>query len=443
MRMYDIIMNKRQGLALTEAEIRWTIEGYVRDQIPDYQISALLMAICFQGMDDAEVAVLVDAMARSGDLIDLSEIPGVKVDKHSTGGVGDKTSLILAPIAAACGVRVAKMSGRGLGHTGGTVDKLESIPGFRTSLDKEEFFRIVKETGLAIIGQTGNIAPADKKLYALRDVTATVDSIPLIAGSIMSKKIAAGADAIVLDVKCGRGAFTRSLEDAVRLARTMVAIGCRVGRQVVALVTDMNVPLGHNIGNSLEVEEAAATLRGRGPADLEVVCLDLAANMLLLAGLGGGVLDNCRRLAWEAMTDGRAFAKLKDMVAAQGGDVRYLEEPERFPKAPAIYPVAAPRDGYIESMDALAIGKISVDLGAGRMKKGDPIDYRAGLVLKKKIGEPVKKGEVIAELRGSTTKAAGDSVRRYLEALTFSEEKPELKPLIRARVTAEGVSYYR
>ena len=442
MSMYDIILKKKQGKALSEAEIRWMIQGYVKEQIPDYQMAALLMAVCFQGMEDEETGVLVDAMARSGDLMDLSGIPGIKVDKHSTGGVGDKTSLILAPIVAACGVPVAKMSGRGLGHTGGTIDKLESIPGLRTSMEKEEFFRIVRKTGLAIISQTGNIAPADKKLYALRDVTATVDSIPLIASSIMSKKIAAGADAIVLDVKCGRGAFMQTREAAVKLARTMVGIGEKVGRQVVALVTDMNLPLGRSIGNALEVAEAVATLKGQGPGDLVEVCLELAANMLLLAGKGGGDLALCRQLAREALADGRAFARFKAMVEAQGGDSRVLEEPKGLPGAAVVYPVRAPREGYLESLDALGIGSISVALGAGRQKKEDAIDFGAGLVLEKKPGEAVVKDEVIAWLHTSSEEVAKACAQRFLAAATIGSEIPSVSPLIQARVTREGVTYY-
>ena len=302
MRMYDLIRKKRDGLALTGPEIGFFVDGYVRGEIPDYQVSALLMAVCLRGMDQQETALLTGCMARSGEMADLSSVPGIKVDKHSTGGVGDKTTLVCAPIAAACGVPVAKMSGRGLGHTGGTVDKLESIPGLRTAVGREEFLRMVRENGIALIGQSGNIAPADKKIYALRDVTATVESLPLIASSIMSKKLAAGSDAILLDVKTGSGAFLKTLEGSVALAQEMVEIGVRNGRRMAALVTDMDTPLGHAVGNALEVAESVAVLKGHGPADLTELCLLLAAEMLVLAGKGS--LETCRKLAGDAVSTG-------------------------------------------------------------------------------------------------------------------------------------------
>ncbi len=334
MRMYDLIRKKRDGLALTGPEIGFFVDGYVRGEIPDYQVSALLMAVCLRGMDQQETALLTGSMARSGEMADLSSVPGIKVDKHSTGGVGDKTTLVCAPIAAACGVPVAKMSGRGLGHTGGTVDKLESIPGLRTAVGREEFLRMVRENGIALIGQSGNIAPADKKIYALRDVTATVESLPLIASSIMSKKLAAGSDAILLDVKTGSGAFLKTLEGSVALAQEMVGIGVRNGRRMAALVTDMDTPLGHAVGNALEVAESVAVLKGHGPADLTELCLLLAAEMLVLAGKGS--LETCRKLAGDAVSTGRAFEKLRVMAMAQGGDVSVLDDPGRFPKAPVI-----------------------------------------------------------------------------------------------------------
>ncbi|MCD7736659.1 MAG: thymidine phosphorylase, partial [Lachnospiraceae bacterium] len=318
MRMYDIIMKKRNGGILSEEEIRHLVAGFTNGDIPDYQMSAFLMSVYFQGMTDRETAVLADAMANSGERLDLSGLPGVKVDKHSTGGVGDKTTLIVAPIAAACGCTVAKMSGRGLGHTGGTVDKLESIPGTRTSLSREEFLDVVRRTGIAVTGQSGNLAPADKKIYALRDVTATIDSIPLIAASIMSKKLAAGSDCIVLDVKTGSGAFMKTAEDSIRLAETMVAIGVHNGKKIAALITDMDIPLGYQIGNSLEVEEAVRTLSGNGPEDLTEVSLALAAEMLYLAGKGE--IASCREQARAAIDSGAALGKLEAMIEAQGGD---------------------------------------------------------------------------------------------------------------------------
>ena len=331
MRMFDVIAKKRDGETLSKEELQFVIDGYVSGQIPDYQMSALLMAIYLRGMTDQETAQLTDIMAHSGDMVDLSAIHGVKVDKHSTGGVGDKTTLVITPIVAACGVKIAKMSGRGLGHTGGTVDKMESVPGTRTSLDRQEFFDQVNRIGISVIGQSGNLAPADKKIYALRDVTATIGCVPLIASSIMSKKLAAGSDCILLDVKTGNGAFMKTLEGSIQLAQAMVAIGTHNGRKVAALITDMDTPLGYNIGNSLEVIESVEVLKGHGPADLTEVCYQLAANMLLLAGKG--TLAECRKMAEEAVASGAAYEKLKQMFAAQGGDVSVLDDPDSFAKA--------------------------------------------------------------------------------------------------------------
>ena len=334
MRMYDLIMKKRNGEALTKEEIQYMITEYVDGKIPDYQMSAFLMAVYFKGMNEEETLAMTQAVAHSGDMVDLSGIEGMKVDKHSTGGVGDKTTLVIAPIVASCGVKVAKMSGRGLGHTGGTVDKMEAIPGMRTSLDREEFFDVVNKTGLSVIGQSGNLAPADKKLYALRDVTATVDSIPLIAVSIMSKKLAAGNDGILLDVKTGSGAFMKTVEDSIALAKEMVSIGENAGKKMAALITNMDIPLGHNIGNSLEVIEAVETLKGKGPADLTEVCLQLASNMLYLAGKG--TEEECRALAENAIRSGAALERLVAMVVAQGGDSVVILNPEQFDKAPYV-----------------------------------------------------------------------------------------------------------
>ena len=390
MRMIDLIEKKKAGKALSEEELRWLIAGVTDGSLPDYQLSAFLMAVIFRGMTHQETAWMTDAMAKSGDQVDLSSIDGIKVDKHSTGGVGDKTTLILAPIAAACGAPVAKMSGRGLGHTGGTVDKLEAIPGYQTSLDRETFLENVRRHGICVVGQSGNLAPADKKLYALRDVTGTVDSIPLIAASIMSKKIAAGADGIVLDVKCGSGAFMKTPEDAATLAREMVEIGWACGRKMAAVITNMDIPLGNFVGNGLEVAEAVAVLRGQGPEDLKEVCLTLVSQMLTLAGKG--TEEECRILAEKAIADGSAFQKLKEMVKAQGGDDSVLEHPECLYEKAQVFAVKAPAGGWVQKMDAEGIGRASMLLGAGREPKEDLIDPAAGIVLLKKTGQPVREG---------------------------------------------------
>ncbi|MFT4004984.1 MAG: pyrimidine-nucleoside phosphorylase [Lacrimispora sp.] len=437
MRMYDVIAKKRNGETLTEEEIRFMINGYVNGEIPDYQMSAMLMAIYFKGMDDKETAILTDAVAHSGDMVDLSPIEGVKVDKHSTGGVGDKTTLVVAPIVAACGVKVAKMSGRGLGHTGGTVDKMESIPGMRTTLTEEEFFQVVNSTGLSVIGQSGNLAPADKKLYALRDVTATVESIPLIAASIMSKKLAAGNDCILLDVKTGSGAFMKTLEDSITLAEKMVAIGEHAGKRTMALITNMDIPLGSLIGNSLEVIEAVETLQGNGPEDLTEVCLSLASGMLFLAGKGS--LEECRKLAENAIANGSAMARLVAMVEAQGGDSSVIKDTSLFPKAPFEREIKADRNGYIIHMDTERCGIASSLLGAGRITKESLIDYTAGIALKKKVGQKVAKGETIAVLYASKEELFEASQEEFLNAITFCGLPPEQEPLIYGRVTKDGV----
>lgn len=437
MRMYDILAKKRDGGILTDEEIQFFIDGYVSGAIPDYQASALLMAIFLKGMTPHETAALTRSMAQSGDLVDLSSIDGIKVDKHSTGGVGDKTTLIVAPVVASLGVRVAKMSGRGLGHTGGTVDKLESIPGFRTTLDREAFFDVVRRVGVSVIGQSGNLAPADKKLYALRDVTATVNSIPLIASSIMSKKIAAGSDRILLDVKTGSGAFMKTLEDSIALAKEMVSIGEHVGRRTVALITDMDRPLGCAIGNALEVREACETLQGRGPADLTEVCIELAANMLWLAEKGE--LAQCRSLAKQQIANGEAFAKLKEMVQAQGGDTSVLDDPSRFDRSNVCYEVLAQREGFLYAMDTERCGIASMELGAGREKKEDPIDYSAGIVLRKKVGDFVRKGEVLASFYSSEESKCRTAEQTFTQALRIQDARPKQTALIYARVTAQGV----
>lgn len=439
MRMYDLIMKKRNGGALADEEIHYLIQEYVEGKIPDYQMSAFLMAVYFQGMTEEETAAMTLEVAHSGEMVDLSAIEGIKADKHSTGGVGDKTTLIVGPMVAACGVKVAKMSGRGLGHTGGTVDKLESIPGFKTTLSREEFFEVVNKTGISVIGQSGNLTPADKKLYALRDVTATVDSIPLIAVSIMGKKLAAGSDCITLDVKTGSGAFMKSVEDSIALAKEMVAIGENAGKRTVALITNMDIPLGNNIGNSLEVIEAVETLRGQGPEDLTEVCIQLAANMLYLAGKGN--LDACRDMVQKVLDNGEALERLIAMVEAQGGDSKVIRDTECFVKAPCQYEVKAEKTGYITHMDTESCGIASSMLGAGRETKDSDIDFSAGIILKKKVGDYVEKGQTLAVMYASDETLFPAAEKRYEEAVTIQEKKPQIQPLIYARVSKDGVEY--
>lgn len=436
MRMYDIIHKKREGGELTREELRFFVQGFTRGEIPDYQASALLMAIFFRGMTRRETGDLTLEMAGSGDRVDLSALPGVKVDKHSTGGVGDKTSLIIGPIAAACGVTIAKMSGRGLGHTGGTVDKLESIPGLRTDIPRQEFFDIVKRTGLSIIGQSGNLCPADKKLYALRDVTATVESLPLIASSIMSKKIAAGADAILLDVKVGSGAFMKTLEDSRALAREMVRIGSQVGRQTVALITDMDMPLGRKIGNALEVQEAVEVLSGKGDHRLRSLCLELSANMVYL-GRQAETMEGARAKAVEAVRSGGALEKLRQMAEAQGGDPSYITNPEKFTISPACVEIAAPQGGYITRLDAEGCGLAAVELGAGRETKESPIDPGAGIILMKNKGDRVEKGQPIARLYAQSKALCRRGEERFFQALEVGPQTPQTGSMILDRV-AEG-----
>ncbi|MCR4615669.1 MAG: pyrimidine-nucleoside phosphorylase [Clostridiales bacterium] len=428
MRMYDIIKAKRDGFSLTEKEIDFIINGYLNGDIPDYQMSALLMAIYFKGMTSSETSMLTMAMARSGDTVDLSEIDGITVDKHSTGGVGDKTTLILVPIVAACGVNVAKMSGRGLGHTGGTVDKLESIPGFRTSLNRQEFIDTVKKCGACVVGQSGNLAPADKALYALRDVTATVDSIPLIAASIMSKKIAAGCDCILLDVKVGSGAFMTKIEDARKLAEKMIEIGKKAGKKTVAVITNMDEPLGYAIGNSLEVIEAVNTLKGTGPCDLTELCLRLAAEMLCLAQKGS--YEECLKMAKDSLYSGRALDKLVEMVTLQGGDPTVILNTNNLKKARFFHTVTAERSGYITHIDTECCGKASVLLGAGRQTKDSVIDHTAGIVLSSKVGDIVNKGDIIATLYADDESLFPLAEDTLLSSVEIGSEKPEPMKII-------------
>ncbi len=430
MRMYDILQKKRYGEELTREEIEFFIKGYTEGSVPDYQAAAFCMAVCFAGMTDRETAALTDAMARSGDTVDLSRFGNLSVDKHSTGGVGDKTSLILCPIVSSLGCKVAKMSGRGLGHTGGTVDKLESIPGYRTSLSEEEFLDQVERTGLALIGQTGNLTPADKKLYALRDVTATIDSIPLITSSIMSKKLAAGSKNIVLDVKTGSGAFMKTPEDAEKLAENMVRIGKSCGRNVSALLTDMDRPLGFAVGNSLEVIEAVNVLKGLEKGDLYEVSVSLATEMVSL--VKGITPESARQQVENAIESGKAFAKMKEWIAAQGGDTSVLDDTDLFPKAAFAYEVRAPKGGRIRKMNAEDIGKAAAILGAGRISKEDPIDHAAGIVLAKKTGDSVKKGDVIATLFTNDEASVAQAEERFLSALEIGRgDVPEEKLILK------------
>lgn len=429
MRAVDIIVKKRDGQRLTRDEIRWLIAGYVDGAVPDYQMAAWAMAVVLRGMDDAETADLTLAMAESGDMLDLHDVAPITVDKHSTGGVGDKTSLVLGPMCAAIGLPVAKMSGRGLGFSGGTLDKLESIPGFRVDLTPAEFRRAVAEIGLVIAGQSANLAPADKQLYALRDVTGTVDSIPLIAASVMSKKLAAGADCIVLDVKAGRGAFMKTVEDARLLARTMVNIGHANGRRVAAAITSMEQPLGRAIGNAVEVREAIATLQGHGPDDLAEVCLTLGAQLAVLAGKVESV-EQGRRILQSTLDDGTAWAKWRAFVARQGGDLDAVDHPEHLATAAYQEPIAAHSDGYIASIDSLTLGLVVGRIGGGRQRKGDEIDPAVGIVLEQKAGAHVKRGDTLAVLHTSNLGDAEQVRAELQEAWSIGTEPRPVPPLI-------------
>ncbi len=433
MRPYELIKAKRDGGRLAPGDIRAFIEAYTAGEVPDYQMSALCMAVFFRGLDAVELGAWTRAMLESGEVVDLSDTPGVKVDKHSTGGVGDKVSVSLAPLAAACGVPVPMISGRGLGHTGGTVDKLLSIPGFKMNLPTSEYRRLVREVGCCLISQTEAIAPADRKLYALRDVTATVESLPLIASSIMSKKLAEGIDALVLDVKVGSGAFMKTVEDARRLARTMIDIGAQMGRKVTALLTDMDQPLGRAVGNALEVVEAVEMLRGRAPADYTEVTLALTAEMLVLGGKAASVAE-ARQRVQRAVTDGTAVIKLKEIVAAQGGDPRAIDDYGLLPRARSMTDVVAPRDGFVTAIDTEGVGLAAVALGAGRERVDSIIDPAVGFTLLRKVGEPVKAGEPVVRVHYNDPAPVEDVKARLLAAYRFGPQVPAPRPLVVERL---------
>jgi pyrimidine-nucleoside phosphorylase len=428
MRAVDVIVKKRDGSELTRQEIKFFVDGYASGEIPDYQAAAWAMAVTINGMSERETTDLTLVMAGSGDILDLRQVVPVAVDKHSTGGVGDKTTLVVEPVVAACGLPVGKMSGRGLGFTGGTLDKMESIPGFRFDLSTQEFIDQLSRLGLVLTGQTADLAPADGKLYSLRDVTGTVESIPLIASSIMSKKIAAGAQAIVLDVKWGRGAFMETLEEARELAERMVSIARLAGRKAVALLSDMNQPLGQAVGNALEVREALATLRGSGPDDLREHCLTVAAHMLVLGELAGDE-NQARQMASSALRSGDALERFRSLVEAQGGDVAYVDDPERFPNPAHIEAIAAPRSGYIEVLNARQVGETAVLLGGGRAVKEAPIDHSVGIELHYKVGDYVESGTPLLTIYASTRESLEAARQALLDAYTWSDEQVDPLPL--------------
>lgn len=431
MNMNDIIIKKRDGGILSEEEIRFFVEGYTKGTIPDYQASALLMAVCFQGMNKEETYTLTSAMRDSGDTANLSSIEGIKVDKHSTGGVGDKTTFVVAPLAAACGVPIAKMSGRGLGFTGGTVDKMESIPGFRTTLSEQEFIDLVNKNGIAVIGQTGSIAPADKKIYALRDVTGTVENLSLITSSIMSKKLASGSDAIVLDVKCGGGAFMEKQEDAEKLGEMMVEIGSADGKKTIAVITDMDQPLGRAVGNSLEVIEAIETLKGNGPADITELSLFLAG-MMIYAGGKAGTPEMGRKMAEESLVSGAALEKLRLFIEGQGGDPAVVDDYTIFEQPNFFVEIVSPKAGFVQKIHAKQVGIASQHTGAGRATKEEAIDMTAGLYLHKKVGEPVMEGQLLAAVYGNDEEKVKAGADELLAAYVIGETEPEKRELIRA-----------
>ena len=433
MDILDCITKKRDGGALSRREIDKMIRGITEGEVPDYQTAAFLMAVYFRGMTDQETFLLTDAMRRSGDTMDLSDIPGLKVDKHSTGGVGDKATLAAGPLAAALGVPVAKMSGRGLGFSGGTIDKLEAIPGFRTRLGEEEFREQVRRIGIAVTGQTGNLTPADKKIYALRDVTGTVENRSLIASSIMSKKLASGSDAVLLDVKCGSGAFMKELGEARELARLMVAIGRSAGRKMAALITDMDQPLGLAVGNALEVREAIDTLRGSGPADFTELVLELTGAMAFLGGRAPDA-ETGRKMAGQALAEGLGLKKLQEMILAQGGDVRVTEDPSLLPEAACALPVRAEEEGFVNRIDAMAVGEVSRDTGAGRRMKDEEIDLSAGVLLRRKRGDRVRKGQELAVLFGSDASRLAELAPSLRGAFSITETAPAPVPMVLDRV---------
>ncbi len=441
MKIYDLILKKKNKEKMTTEEIEYIVQGFTKGTIPDYQMSAFLMAVCLNGMDHEETAALTVAMANSGDILDLSQIEGVKVDKHSTGGVGDKTSLVLGPMVAALGIPVAKMSGRGLGHTGGTIDKLESFPGFSTTISTEQFIHNVNTIKMAIVGQTANLAPADKKIYALRDVTATVDNLSLIASSIMSKKIASGSDVIVLDVKTGSGAFMKSLEDSIALAKEMVQIGTIAGRKTYAVITDMNQPLGYGIGNSLEVIEAIDTLRGEGPADLLEVSITLASYMLLGAGRAASI-EEARDLLNKTIEDKSALNKFAEFIKAQGGETDRIFNTELFEKATIEEEVLAPVDGYVTCIHTDELGMTSLILGGGRETKESQIDLSVGLKIHKKLGEQIKKGDALATLYANDRSKLAEAKNRLLDAYVIEQNQPEPSKYVYAIVTADQVTRF-
>ncbi len=431
MRMVDLIIKKRDGHELTDEEITFWIDGYVKGEIPDYQSSAMQMAILFKGMTNREIATLTDRMEHSGDVLDLSHLKGVKVDKHSTGGVGDKTSLVLGPMVAACGATLAKMSGRGLGHTGGTLDKLESIPGVTIAIEGDRFAKQVNSIGCAIVGQTGSLVPADKKMYALRDVTGTVESIPLIAASVMSKKLASGSDAILLDVTVGEGAFMKNMDDARKLAHIMVDIGNRLGRNTKAVLSDMTEPLGLAVGNALEVKEAIAALHGKGPEDLMELCYTAGSIMLVQANCAKSLKEG-RKALHEAIESGAAFDKFVKMIEAQGGDISYILHPEKFEVAKNLIEIRSEEEGYVKSLNALEIGIASMKLGGGRETLEDVIDMSAGIMLNKKIGDFVKKGELLCTLHtNKSEKEYAPIIEDVKKAYVLTKEKVEARPVIR------------
>lgn len=442
MRFYDLIIKKKDGQELTQEEINFMIKEYCEDRIPDYQMSAMLMAIYFKGMSKREINYLTMAMVNSGKIIDLSSISGIKVDKHSTGGVGDTTTLALAPMVAAAGVPVAKMSGRGLGHTGGTIDKLESIEGFKTELSLNKFIDIVKKVGASIISPTSDLAPADKKLYALRDVTGTIDSIPLIVSSIMSKKLAAGADAIVLDVTTGSGAFMQEYKDALKLGKIMVDIGLELGKETVAVISNMDEPLGFAIGNSLEVKEAIDVLKDKGPEDLRNLCLVLGAHMLKLGGAVKSYKEGKNRLEG-ILKEGAAFNKFKEMITAQGGNPEVIDRPELLPLAKHCNKIKADISGYIQKIDSRLIGESAMLLGAGREKKESEIDLSVGIVLKKKVGSKVNINEDLAEVHYNDSKKLKEAKNKLFSSFVIGDKKPKKLPLILATIRKEGIKEWK